>query len=329
MTRWWRKQYWVAAVAAVAMLSGFALSGTAASAADYPKKKIELVVAFNPGGGSDTFGRAVAKFGEKYIGKPLFVTNRAGGAGAIGFTYGAKAKPDGYVLTLVVTTLTIAPHTTEGYPVNYKDFEPIALLAVVPSCLSVREDSEFKTLDDVIAYAKKNPGRMRLGTAGTGSPWHLAGGALGAAAGIEPSFVPYKGAGPAITALLGGHLDTVVTSAAEIYPHVQADKARTLAIIAEQPFAAMPNVPTTVSVGLDADVVAWRGLAAPKGTPKEIVDYLIDAMEKLSKDQEFLKFLEARGVSIQLVTGDAFEEWLAKKHNDYGKIAKAAGLTSK
>jgi len=324
-----RMKYWFIALMVFTLTVVIVAHEAATSAIDYPKKKIELVVAFKPGGGSDTFARAVARYGEKYIGAPIFVTNRAGGSGAIGFTYGAKAKPDGYVITLIVTTLTIAPHTTPGYPVTYKDFEPIALLATVPSCISVREDSKFKTLRDLIGYAKSHPGKVRLGTSGTGGPWHLAGAALGAAAGIEFSFVPYKGAGPAITALLGGHVDAVATSAAEIYPHVRAGKVRTLAIIAKQPFAAMPNVPTTISMGLDADVVSWRGLAAPKGTPKEIIDYWITAMRKLAKDPEFVKFMSSRGVTVQLITGKAFAEWLAKKHNDYGKIARAAGIACK
>jgi putative tricarboxylic transport membrane protein len=318
----------LARLAALVALGALAISGMAApaQAAGYPDKKIELIVAFNPGGGSDTFGRAVAKFGEKYIGAPVFVTNRAGGAGAIGFVYGAKAKPDGYTLTLAVTTLSIAHHITKGYPVSYKDYEPLALLAVVPSCLSVPADSKYKTLADLIKDAKSRPGKVRLGTAGTGSPWHLAGAALAQATGISLSFVPYKGAGPAITALLGHHLDCTVTSAAEIYPHVQTGKVRTLAMIAEKRFPAMPKVPTTVELGINADVVAWRGLVAPKGTPQPVLKHLIVAIDKLSKDQAFLKFLASKGISLQIVTGQKFGAWLKKKDQDYGALAKMSGL---
>jgi len=300
--------------------------GGLALAADYPSKKIELVVAFEPGGGSDTFGRAVAQFAQKYVGQSIFVSNRAGGAGAIGFNYGAKAKPDGYVLTLGVTTLTIAPHITKGYPVTINDFEPLALLAVVPSCLSVSVDSKYKNLEDFIADAKSRPGKVRLGTAGTGSPWHLSGGALAEATGTDLSFVPYKGAGPAITALLGKHIDSVITSAAEIYPHVKSGKVKTLTMVSKDRFKAMPDVPTTVELGYDADVVAWRGLVAPKGTPKKTVDFLISAIEKMSKDPEFLKFMGSIGVDINMVAGDDFGKWMAKKDKDYGALAKMAGL---
>ena len=166
-------------VLSVCLLGGFALAG------DYPDKKVELVVAFKPGGGSDTFARAFAQYGQKYLGQPIFVVNRAGGAGAIGFNYGAMAKPDGYTVTLAVTTLTIAPHITKGYPVTIKNFKPLALLAVVPSCISVPADSKYKNLDDFIKEAKARPGKVRLGTAGTGSPWHLSGAALAKAAGFE------------------------------------------------------------------------------------------------------------------------------------------------
>ena len=302
---------------------------TVAFAGDYPDKKIELVVAFKPGGGSDTLGRAVAHYGKKYIGETIFVTNRTGGAGAVGFNYGARAKPDGYVLTFAVTTLTIAPHITKGYPVTYKDFKPIALIAVVPSCISVRADSKYKTLDDFIKDAKDRPGKVRVGQAGTGSPWHLASGALIEAANIKFSSVPYKGAGPSITALLGGHLDATVTSAGEIFPHVKAGKARTLAIIAQQRFGALPDVPTTLELGYEADVVSWRGITAPKGTPQEVVDCLVNGFEKMSKDQEFIDFLESRGINLQFVKGEAFRQWLVKKHEEYGKIAQSAGLALK
>jgi tripartite-type tricarboxylate transporter receptor subunit TctC len=313
-------------VFAAAGLLGLVLSGGLALADKYPSKKIELVVAFEPGGDSDTFGRAVAQYGEKYVGQTIFVTNRTGGAGAIGFNYGAKAKPDGYVLTLAVTTLTIAPHITKGYPVTIKDYEPLALLSVVPSCISVPKDSKYKDIKDVIKDAKARPGKVRLGTAGTGSPWHLSGAALGKAAGVNLSFVPYKGAGPAITALMGNHIDTVITSAAEIYPHVQSGKLRSLAMVADKRFPAMPNVPTTVEMGIAADVVAWRGVVAPKGTPKPIVDHLIAAITKMSKDPDFLKFMKSIGVDIDLVAGDAFGKWMAKKDKDYGELAKMAGL---
>lgn len=313
------------AVGAACLVALCCLTGLAA-AGDYPDKKIELVVAFKPGGGSDTFGRAVARFGEKYIGQPIFVTNRAGGAGAIGFVYGAKAKPDGYTLTLAVTTLTIAPHITKGYPVTYKDYAPLALLAVVPSCISVPADSKYQTLEDLLKDAKARPGKVRLGTAGTGSPWHLAGAALASAAKVKLSFVPYKGAGPAITALMGGHLDSAITSASEIFPHVQAGKMRALAIIAEKRFPVLPNVPTTIELGLDADVVAWRGLVAPKDIPQERVDYLIKAIDKLAKDKDFLDFMAKKGISSQLVTGEKFGQWLKKKSQDYANLAKLSGL---
>ena len=147
------------------------------------------------------------------------------------------------------------------------------------------------------------------------------------AAGIQLSFVPYKGAGPAIVALLGKHIDAVITSASEILPHVQSGKARILAMVSEKPFPALPDVPTTVSLGLDADVVAWRGLTAPKGTPKEIVKYLISAIEKTAADADFLKFMKSKGITIDLVTGDAFGKWLVKKNSDYGQLAKMAGLS--
>ncbi|BEQ16996.1 ABC transporter substrate-binding protein [Desulfoferula mesophila] len=309
-----------ACVAVLCTLAGAAVAG------DYPDKKIELVVAFNPGGGSDTFGRAVARFGEKYVGQPIFVTNRAGGAGAIGFVYGAKAKPDGYTLTLAVTTLTIAPYMTKGYPVTYKDYAPLALLAVVPSCISVSAESKYKTLQDFLKDAKAQPGKMRVGTSGTGSPWHLAGAALGNAAKVNFSFVPYKGAGPTITALMGGHIDSAITSAAEIFPHVQAGKVRVLAIIADKRFPVLPDVPTTIELGLKANVVAWRGLVAPNKTPKDRVTYLIKAITKLSEDKEFLDFMAKNGVTPHLITGEKFGQWLKVQSEDYANLVKLTGL---
>ena len=127
--------------------------------------------------------------------------------------------------------------------------------------------------------------------------------------------------------VLGKHIDAVITSAGEILPHVQSGKARTLAMVAEKRFAALPDVPTTVEMGYDADVVAWRGLVAPKGTPKATVNFLLSAIEKTAKDPGFLKFMKSKGITIDPVLGNAFGRWLVKKNSDYAKLAKMAGLS--
>ena len=296
--------------------------------AKYPTKRIEMVIPFSPGGGTDRVGRAWAKFAEPYLGEKVFCTNRTGGSGAIGFSHGSRARPDGYTLTMVVTTLTTAPHTIKDYPVTHKDFTPLALYTVIPGCISVRTESPFKTMQDVIKYGKENPGKLKLNNAGTGSNLHLAGVAFADAAGIDVTFIPYKGSGPSLVAAMGGHVDVAVTSVSEVLPHVQGGKMRPLLVLGSDRYKYMPDVPLAKEIGFNILVGSFRGVGAPKGLPKDVHDTLLDVCEKVAKDEGFIKFLKEFGQDVSLVKGDDFGKWLKTTHETYGQAATSAGLTA-
>ena len=295
--------------------------------AKYPSKRIEMVISFAPGGGTDRVGRAFANFAGPYLGQKVFSTNRTGGSGAIGFSFGSRAKPDGYTITMIVTTLTTAPHTIKDYPVTYKDFTPLALFTVIPGAISVRTESPFKTIQDVIKYAKENPGKLKMNNAGTGSNLHLAGVAFADAAGIEVTFLPYKGSGPSLVAAMGGHVDVAVTSASEVLQHVQGGKMRPLLILGNDRYKYMPDVPLAKEIGYNILVGSFRGVGAPKGLPKDVYNKLLDVCEKVANDPKFIKFLKEFGQDVNLIKGEEFGKWLETTHETYGKAAKSAGLT--
>jgi tripartite-type tricarboxylate transporter receptor subunit TctC len=271
-----------------------------AGAAEFPQKPVELVVPFSQGGGTDRVGRIFAQFAPKHLGGEMFVSNRTGGSGAVGFSYGANARPDGHVLTMAATTITVAPHTVAGYPVSYKNFTPICLLAAIPMTLAVKSDSPYKTIDELVAAAIGKPGEMKLGAAGAATNNYLAGVAVTGAAGAKVTMIPYGGAGPALIALLGGHVD-----------------------------AAMADAPTTASKGWTANVASFRGIFGPTKMPDDVTDKLVSACEDTAADPEFTAEMKKFGMDVAELSGAAFGDWLKKQNDTYATAAKAAGIEPK
>lgn len=315
-----------------ASLAAGALSMALASTAfaqSFPAKPVELVIPFSQGGGTDRVGRIFAQFAAKHLGGEMFVSNRTGGSGAVGFSHGARARPDGHVITMAVTTLTVAPHTVAGYPVRHDSFTPICLLAAIPMSVSVRADSAFQSIDDLVAKGKAEPRALKVGTAGAATNNYLAGVALAGAAGFEATMVPYQGAGPALVALLGGHVDAAMADASEALPYVESKQNRVLLIVGDEPSADYPGVPTSASKGWEVNVASFRGIAGPKGMSPEITARWVEVCEKTAADPGFVAEMKKFGMDINLITGKAFGDWLASQHTTYEGAAKAAGLEPK
>ena len=299
------------------------------AAQNFPQKPVEMVIPFAQGGGTDRVGRIFAQFAPKHLGGEMFVSNRTGGSGAVGFSHGARARPDGHVITMAVTTITVAPHTVAGYPVSHESFTPLCLLAAIPMTVSVRADSPFQTIDELVAKAKAEPGSIKIGTAGAATNNYLAGVAMAGAAGINATMVPYEGAGPALVALLGGHVDASMADSSEALPYVESKQNRVLMVLGDQASADYPGVPTSSSKGWEANVASFRGIAGPKGMSPEITARWIEVCEKTAADSEFIAEMKKFGMDISLVTGKAFGDWLASQHDTYERAAKAAGLQPK
>ena len=272
-------------------------AGAPARAADYPSKPVELLVNFPPGGGTDVVARAFAEAARPHMAHGFIVTNRPGAAGAIGLTEIGRSKPDGYRVGFVTVDMTSVPHLGLT-KLQVNDFVPVAMLSEDPSALTVRADAPYKTLEEFIAAARKAPGSLQVANPGTGSIYHLAAEMFERAVGVDLSPIPFTGANPAVQSLLGGHIDAVVTSPAEVAAHVAVGKLRILGVMAERRVASFPEVPTMREKGHDVVIGAWRGMIAPKGTPQGVVDALRQISRAAASEPVFASTLAKQNLSI-------------------------------
>ncbi|MEF7617416.1 tripartite tricarboxylate transporter substrate binding protein [Aquincola sp. MAHUQ-54] len=279
---------------AAAVLGGLmALTCGLARAADYPDKTIRMVVPFPPGGATDNVSRLIAKSMSENLGQTIYIENRGGAGAMIGAEAVAKADPDGYtVLSSTAGVHIVNPAIYAKLPYDpVKSFVPVGQIISAPLVMVVRADSPFKTAQDLIAYAKKHPGKLTYGSAGNGTSLHQSGEMFKDAAGVDLLHVPYKGAGPAVNDFLGGQVDIMFSYVGSVLPQVKAGKTRMLAIGSPQRLPIIQDVPTVAEVtghkGYDADT--WTGLAVPAGTPPAIVQRLHQALAfALEKNREQL-----------------------------------------
>jgi tripartite-type tricarboxylate transporter receptor subunit TctC len=299
--------------------------------ADFPKKPITLIVPYAAGGGTDATARALAKAAEKQLGQSVAVVNKTGGGGAVGFTEGSQAKPDGYTVTMVTVELTTLHHLGLT-PITYKEFKPIAQINFDPAAITVKADAPWKTAKEFLEYVKAHPGEVKMGNSGPGSIWHLAAASLEkAAGGLKFNHVPFDGAGPAVTALMGGHIDAVPVSPAEVKAQVEAGKVRTLAIMDSIPTDALPGIKTLEEeTGVKPDYLGpWRGVVVPKDTPDNVVKILSDAFMKGAEDTEFKDYMKKNGLGMAVKDGAGFAKLMADSDKSFGELVPALGLAKK
>lgn len=264
------------AISRRSVLGAIAASGFApafAQLGDYPNLPIELVVPYGAGGGTDVLARAFAEAARKHLTQSITVVNKPGASGAIGWQEVINSKPDGYKLAVITVELTTLPHMGMA-KFTREDFVPIARLNADPAAITVQANAPWNTIEEFLAASKKANGSMRVGNAGNGSIWHLAAAALEEESGTQFNQIPFQGAAPAVLALLGGHIDAVAVSAAEVTTYVSSGKLKTLAVMADARVKGFESVPTLKERGIDLSIGTWRGLGAPKGTPPEIVALL-------------------------------------------------------
>lgn len=299
--------------------------GAAVHAADYPSKQIELVVPFSAGGGTDLVSRAFADTAKKYLSQPIGVVNKTGGGGAVGLTDIAMARPDGYKIGTGTSEINMLPHM--GL-VAFKadDFIPIARLNAEPSAISVNAESPWKTYEEFMAYAKANPGKVRIGNSGTGAIWHLAAEALGDKTGVKFSHVPYEGANPAVTALLGNHIEAVTVSPAEVINHVKAGKIRLLAVMGDQRSPAFDQVPTLKEKGVDLTIMTWRGIMVSKKTSDDVVKVLREAAKKTVEDPAFKEVLTKMNLTSAYLDAPEFKTFVAKDNDFFKALMTKLGI---
>ena len=290
-------------------------------AAEFPTKEVQIIIPWAAGGATDLIFRALAATTGKYLGKAVVVVNRPGGGSAVGYTEGAQAKPDGYTLVSAVTPLTILPHqVTTAF--TYKNFEPILNVVDDPSMFLVRPDAPWKSLKEFLDYAKKHPDMITVGNSGAGGGVHLVALAFERAVGVKFNHIPFSGGGPSVTAILGGHVNAVSVSPPEGIEHVKAGKLKIIALFAEKRLEMFPDVPTVKEQGIDFAMGMWRGLAAPKGTPSDVIKKLHDGFKQGMDDPVLKKNAKDMAVNLRYLGPEAFGKLMADHHEFYGKLVK-------
>lgn len=293
--------------------------------AKYPEQKIRVICAWAPGGGTDVMARTITRFANPLLDGKLYVENVTGGGGIIGLREGLKGSPDGYTLVMLATTNAIAPHVVKGFP-SIDSFEVLCITAIDPMILAVSFDSPFKTAQDLIAYARANPGKLIGGTAGFGTPNHLVLAAFAAAIGSDFSYVPYKGSAPALLAAAGKHVSMASAGGAEALTLAQGNKIRVLISFSEVRSPIYPDAPTAKELGYNVIVSRFMGVGAPKGIPIEAKKILIEAFNKVMANEEFKKFIIQTGQIPVLVSGEEGDRWIKKQSDFFKTIAEKAGI---
>lgn len=295
----------------------------------YPSRPIEMVIAFPAGGFADLTGRIFAEEMSKVLNVPIAPINKGGASGSLAATGMLRSPKDGY--NLLVNTLggmVLAPVTLKdvAYDAN-KDFYPMAFITSAPDGLTVRVESPYKTLQELIEAAKKNPGKLSYGSAGTGTGGHFNGGIFAQSIGIKIKHVPFKGGGEYIPALLGGHIDFVLGTAIAILPHENAGKMRTLVLMGRNKMKALPAAPTSSELGIKGDFLdSWAGCFVAAGTPKPIVDTLVAAAEKVIKSKDFSARIEKTGGVVQYLPPAEFQSIIERDKNIAVEMARREGL---
>ncbi|WP_281081845.1 tripartite tricarboxylate transporter substrate binding protein [Variovorax paradoxus] len=303
--------------------------GPAGAQQDYPNKPIRLIVPFTPGGVTDTGARVVAdKLGAR-LGQTVVVDNRPGASGNIGTQMVATAAPDGYTLLLGFDgTLVINPHVYAKVPFDtLKDFVPVSKIGDAVLIIVVHPSVPAKTLSELVAYSKTNPGGVSYGSAGTGSTPHLAGELLKARTGANFVHVPYKGGGQSMTDVVGGSLPMLYTAVAGAYPFVQKGQIRPIAVSSAQRLASLPEVPTVAESGVPGfESSSWIGILAPAKTPQPIVERLQRELHAVVQSPEVRERLASLGISALGNTPAEFGQQIRADLAKYDQIVKAAKI---
>ena len=298
-----------------------------AFAQSWPTRAIRLIVPFGAGGGTDNLARIIEPHVSKALGQPIVIENRPGGGSVIGMDAVAKSAPDGYTLVMTDTSIAVNPSLKPLPYDTLKDFEPVSLLATAPVILMAHPKVPAKTLQEFVALAKAQPGKFNYASGGNGASTHLGGELLKLVAGIDVVHVPYKGTGPAMNDLIGGHVDVMFSGISSARPYMDAGTLRAFAVTGETRNAATPDVPTFAEAGL-AGVTAstYWGVLAPKGTPKEIVERISAEFAKAVKDPAIVERIAQLGY-LPIAGGPAdYAENLRREIEKYSHLVRAANI---
>ena len=311
------------------LMAGLALAAPQLALAQaWPAKPIRLVVPFPPGGLIDIMARLVAPRLAQELGQPVVIDNKPGSGGNLGAAEVARAPADGYTLLMASPPLTISPALYPSMPYKPEQIAPVGLVGRVPNVLLVNPKSGINSVADLIARAKREPGRMNYASNGNGTSLHLSAELLKSSTGTFITHIPYRGAAAAVTALMAGEIDMMFENLPSVLGQIQGGAVKALAVTTKQRSKALPAVATLAEQGLpDFDVSAWYGLAAPAGTPPALVATLEQALQKLMRDPEITKAMESRGADLGFLGAAAMGSFMAADAAKWKRVAEFAKIT--
>ena len=310
------------------LVAAIGLAIVAPAMAAYPDKPVRIVVPYAPGGAVDVVARKVAQKLSEQTGQSFFIENKPGASGTIGAQAVIRSAPDGYTLLALDNTFSLLPFVFKKLPWEGElPLVPIAVSAYTPVLLLVNSDSKYKDLASVIAEAKANPDKLTYGTGGNGSAPHFSAEAFQQAAGVKLSHIPYKGAGEAVTGLVGAQIDLVLLSTGSVASQMKAGKVRALAASGNKRLSSFPNVPTFAEAGLPGfGIVNWSGLAAPPGTPKDIVARLNAEVKKALESADMKAFLATLSAEPGGGDPEAFAKLMKDENARWAAVAKKVDI---
>jgi len=301
----------------------------AAAHAQYPQRPVQVIVPWGAGGGTDATARIIASLLEKELKQPFNVVNRTGGSGVVGHDAIAKATPDGYTIGMITVEITMMHHVGLTQ-LKHTDYTPIGLVNADPAGVNVRVDSPYKSVKDLIAAIKANPGKLKASGTGQGGIWHLAIAGLLKDQGVDPGalpWVPSNGAAPGLQDMVAGGVDVVPCSIPEARAMIDAGKVRALAIMDDNPPALYPNMPTLKKeLGTNWKIAAWRVIAAPKGIPADVQKTLTGALKRVYDSKEYKDFMASRGFGVIWADPAGTTKFMADSDANLGAALKAVGL---
>jgi tripartite-type tricarboxylate transporter receptor subunit TctC len=314
----------VRSIRSLLLQTGLALAlATAAAAQDYPTKPIRMIIPFPPGGSNDVVGRLIATHLGERLGKQVVVDNRAGAGGVIGTEIAANAPPDGYTLLIISIAHAVNPWL---YKLNYdpiKAFAPIGVLATGPNVLAINPGLPVNSVKELVAMAKQKPGELQYASAGIGSFQHLGGELFKLEAGVDMLHVPFKGGGPAMIDVIGGHTKLLFSSLVQTTPHLKSGKLKAIATGGTKRSPVLPDIPTVAEAGVPTyEAVNWWGLVAPAGTPQAIIDKVHKELTAVQDAPEVKNQFASEGAEIVKMDPPEFGTFMEKEMKKWERVVK-------
>jgi tripartite-type tricarboxylate transporter receptor subunit TctC len=321
------RSLWIAAFA-FGISAASAHAQTAVRDSNYPTKPIRFVVPFAPGGGTDIIGRILAQRLNEALGQPVVVDNRGAAGSTVGTDIVCKAPADGYTTLLANISMAFNPWLYKSLPYNaIRDLAPVSMVAVQPNIVVIHPFVPAKSIREFTDYARANPGKLSFGSAGAGSGTHLAGEMLKDRLKIDMVHVPYKGTGPAVTDLIGGQIQVMISTFASALPHVRSGRLRALGVTSAKRSPATPEVPTLIEAGVpDYDYSTWYALFMAAGTPRAVIDKLNQVTRQTLATDDMKQKFDAQGVDAWSSTATELGAYLRAETEKWGKVVRAAGI---